>query len=319
MTFKAEKQKVKNTDNTSFAKLFKAVILGFKIIFWEWRVFLFSAVNCCLTIGNEVATWHIYEINGQFARALASSDYDLFIACAWAGLKSAAMRSSIDTIRALSADLCNIVYRRNAIEQAHRKYFRYETYFRLNAVDKEGVDNPDQRITTDVSAICGFYAGVLIPTMTSTLVVTIYFTHKIYRIANWEGITILYALAILSVLVNLVFVKPVGTWTNRIEKSEGWFRYKHCTIRDNAESTAMYDASKFENKECMRLVDQIMMKNLWLGCWQFLQQPLTITLCSNIHYLSSHASLAQPVFGKCNPTSHDCTYFDNKCHNLSAF
>uniref|UniRef100_A0A7E4UTY0 ABC transporter domain-containing protein n=1 Tax=Panagrellus redivivus TaxID=6233 RepID=A0A7E4UTY0_PANRE len=34
----------------------------------------------------------------------------------------------------------------------------------------------------------------------------------------------------------------------------------------------MYDASKFENKECMRLIDKIMIQNVWLGCWEIPQQ-----------------------------------------------
>uniref|UniRef100_A0A7E4W5X1 ABC transporter domain-containing protein n=1 Tax=Panagrellus redivivus TaxID=6233 RepID=A0A7E4W5X1_PANRE len=94
--------------------------------------------------------------------------------------------------------------------------------------------------------------------------------------SGWEGLLIMYAADFILILVNLIFVKPIGNWINTLEKSEGWFRYKHCTIRDNAESAAMYDASKFEKKECMRLIDKIMIQNVWLGCWELVQQSGTL-------------------------------------------
>ncbi|KHJ94976.1 hypothetical protein OESDEN_05086 [Oesophagostomum dentatum] len=84
-----------------------------------------------------------------------------------------------------------------------------------------------------------------------------------------------YIYFLIGVVANRILVSPLTKWTARVEKAEGDFRYKHVSVRNNAEESSFYNAAEFEefesNRFLMRLLKRQFTATLWRYPAQFLQ------------------------------------------------
>ena len=173
-----------------------------------------------------------------------------------------------------------------------REWFTYKTlnrwtekntFYGLKAIDKEG-DNPDQRISEDIKSFIRDFMSLLFGFISalSTIFAFIIILWQLSGSLNLFGIeihgylvwlTLIYAI-ISTYLLHMVGKSLAGLLFKQEEK-EANFRYHMVRLRENAESVALYNAGKFENKNFRELFTQIfrnakklIVKNVHLGIFR---------------------------------------------------
>lgn len=129
-------------------------------------------------------------------------------------------------------------WRRKLCLYIHRLYLTGNSSYKLIVLDEDKLDNPDQRMTSDVSSVVETYGGV-VSDLILVPFITAYYTYQAYTRAGWLGLTACYVYFILSTAVNKFLMSPVVRLTANKEQKEGDFRFKHMELRSRAESLAM--------------------------------------------------------------------------------
>ncbi|VDD94476.1 unnamed protein product [Enterobius vermicularis] len=127
----------------------------------------------------------------------------------------------------------------------------------------------DQRITQDVERMSNQLAINILPNALIGPFVVAWYTWKTWQGAGVFGVAITYGYFVFGTIVNRLLMGPLAQWSARVEKAEGDFRYKHASIRVNAESSALQDADKFEKKECDRFLNRLLKIQTHFYCWRF--------------------------------------------------
>ena len=124
-----------------------------------------------------------------------------------------------------------------------KRYFNNRAYFRLRG--SESVDNPDQRISEDVSNFTTSSLSFLLIVLNS-IVTLVAFIGVLWLISGTLVVTlVVYAIAGTAISV-VIGRKLVRLYYHQYEK-EANFRYGLVRVRDNAESIAFYRGEKREH------------------------------------------------------------------------
>ncbi|PIO55640.1 hypothetical protein TELCIR_22972, partial [Teladorsagia circumcincta] len=83
------------------------------------------------------------------------------------------------------------------------------------------------------------------------------------------GVAIIYVYFVIGVIINRLLVSPLTKWTARVERAEGDFRYKHVSVRNNAEESAFYNAAEFDKAESDRFLSSLLRKQLAATLWKY--------------------------------------------------
>ncbi|VDO54609.1 unnamed protein product [Haemonchus placei] len=83
------------------------------------------------------------------------------------------------------------------------------------------------------------------------------------------GVGIIYIYFIIGVIANRLLVSPLTKWTARVERAEGDFRYKHVSVRNNAEESAFYNAAQFDMHESDRFFTSLLKMQLTAALWKY--------------------------------------------------
>ncbi|VDO28162.1 unnamed protein product [Haemonchus placei] len=83
------------------------------------------------------------------------------------------------------------------------------------------------------------------------------------------GVAIIYVYFLIGVIANRLLVSPLTKWTARVERAEGDFRYKHVSVRNNAEESAFYSASEFDKHESDRFFVFLLKRQLGATLWKY--------------------------------------------------
>uniref|UniRef100_A0A0M3IT26 ABC transmembrane type-1 domain-containing protein n=1 Tax=Ascaris lumbricoides TaxID=6252 RepID=A0A0M3IT26_ASCLU len=126
----------------------------------------------------------------------------------------------------------------------------------------------DQRITQDVEKMCNQLAISILPSALIGPFVVAWYSWKTLQTSGFLGIGIVYGYFVFGTVINKILLSPMAKWSARVEKAEGDFRYKHVSIRNNAESCAFYNAESFEREECNRLFSTLLRKQFFFLSWK---------------------------------------------------
>jgi len=247
-----------------FKSLYKLIPYFYPSLEWA---FIFTLVVVGFRGLSEFLTNHIGNIPGDMYSALIDKDKHKFWHTFINGVIMYVAKCGTLALIDLTAWFLYISYRRNLVYLLHKRYFRNNIYYRLNCVNSEGIDNPDQRLTQDVEKICNLLATSIIPVTFAAPFVIGYYTWKTWRTAGFQGVGLIYVYFLIGTIVNRFLIIPLTKWSARVEKSEGDFRYKHVTIRDHAESSILYNAENFENDECNRIFSVLLKKQFQNIVW----------------------------------------------------
>ncbi|VDN59196.1 unnamed protein product [Dracunculus medinensis] len=219
---------------------------------FNWAVSLILS-TLIIAVGSEVVGYFTGLVPGKMYRALLNKDKDEFWNIMLRGTLLYIGKTLLIALTGYSSWFLYLWWRRNCVYQLHKRYFRNKAYYNINCIDDYGVDNPDQRITQDVERMTNKLAINIVPNLIIGPFVIAYYTYKTASTAGALGIALIYGYFVIGVIVNKLLVSPMVKWNARTEKAEGDFRYKHVTVRNNAESSALHNAEDFEFEECNRI------------------------------------------------------------------
>lgn len=129
-------------------------------------------------------------------------------------------------------------------------YFRQRAYYELdsNASNTE-IDNPDQRITEDVSSFTGTTLSFILDILDSVL--TLYaFTGILYAISKPLALGLVIYATLGTGVAIVAGKKLIGINFNQL-RLEADFRYSMVHVRDNAESIAFYRGEELEIRQIL--------------------------------------------------------------------
>ncbi|XGW33025.1 hypothetical protein V3C99_017494 [Haemonchus contortus] len=253
---------------TSFCSLLRYLYPRF-----EYAVFL-TILTIISAGGYEVVSYKSGTIIGSFYMALLSKDQPYFWKLFWKATLIYLGQCLLSATTTFLTWLLYICMRRNLVTALHKMYFRNNVYYYLNSVDNAGIDNPDQRITQDVERMCSTLAKSIFPYILISPGVIAYYTYKTWTISGPFGVAIIYVYFLIGVIANRLLVSPLTKWTARVERAEGDFRYKHVSVRNNAEESAFYSAAEFDKHESDRFFVFLLKRQLGATLWKYPAQFL---------------------------------------------
>uniref|UniRef100_A0A0N5AER7 ABC transporter domain-containing protein n=1 Tax=Syphacia muris TaxID=451379 RepID=A0A0N5AER7_9BILA len=230
---------------------------------------LLVMITLGISIGNEFVGYYVGLIPGKMYGTLLASDKDRFWYTFYTGTLICLGKCMLGASLSYASWMLYLVWRRNGVRGLHSLYFANGTYYRLNCVDDQGVDNPDQRMTQDVERMCNLLAVSVVPNIIIGPFIVAWYTWKTWASAGLRGVGIVYGYFIFGTIVNRFLISPMAKWSARVEKAEGNFRYKHASVRANAESSILYRAEHFELFECNKLFDMLFNRQFRFLCWKF--------------------------------------------------
>lgn len=250
-------------------QFFKKLFLITSVLNSESRYpLLLVAATIGFSIGNEFAGYYVGLIPGKMYGALLDANKGRFWHLVYIGTLMYIGKCTIAAVLSFFSWLLYLSWRRNAVRELHRLYFSNRVYYQMNCIDDEGIDNPDQRITQDTERMCNQLAITIVPNVLIGPFVIAWYTWKTWASAGIRGVAIIYGYFVVGTIVNKFLISPMAKWSARVEKTEGNFRYKHASIRANAESSAFYDAQNFELYECNRLFRNLLGRQFMFICWK---------------------------------------------------
>uniref|UniRef100_A0A158R4F2 ABC transporter domain-containing protein n=1 Tax=Syphacia muris TaxID=451379 RepID=A0A158R4F2_9BILA len=249
---------------------FKKLCVVSRLLFSEpWRPTFFILATIGISIGNEFAGYYVGLIAGKMYGALLAKDKHRFWYVFYTGSLMYIGKCLIAAFVSLSSWLLYLTWRKNAVTELERKYFSKKAYYKLNCIDDQGIDNPDQRITQDVERMTNQLATNIMPNVLIGPFVVAWYTWKTWATAGPLGAAICYVYYIVGTVVNKFLMSPMTKWSARVERAEGDFRYKHVSVRLNAESSAFYNAEGFEETQSNKLLATLLRKQFFFYIWKF--------------------------------------------------
>ncbi|CAI5452561.1 unnamed protein product [Caenorhabditis angaria] len=245
----------------------------FPLIFSDfWKTIALTVITIAAAVGNEIINYKTGVIPGKFYVALIERNEKEFWKIFWICSGCYIGLCLVMSIMNFFSWLLYIQQRKNLVETLHCLYFNRNTYYKLNAIDDQGIDNPDQRITQDVDKFTKLFATNIIPTVLLSPFIITYYSIKVWQTAGGWGVGLIVAYFLIGVIINRLLIGPLTPWAARVEKAEGDFRYKHVSVRTNAEESAFAQASGFEHV-FSDLSFAVLLRRLWIFvCWKFPSQ-----------------------------------------------
>ncbi|VDM92485.1 unnamed protein product [Onchocerca ochengi] len=233
----------------------------------EWAAF-FMFATLFFSIASEMLTFLTGMVPGRIYQALVNKNKSEFWHIFLLGSIACTGKCVFIALKSFTSWQLYLSWRKNAVIKLHQCYFNNHAYYNINNIDDFGIDNPDQRITQDTEKMCNQLAINIIPAILIGPFVIAVYTYKTYISTGSLGIGIIYGYFIIGVIINKFLVSPMVKWNAREEKAEGDFRYKHVSIRNNAESIALYEAEPFEQYECNRIFMLLWWRQFKFMCWK---------------------------------------------------
>ncbi|CAJ0948959.1 unnamed protein product, partial [Mesorhabditis belari] len=225
----------------------------------EWAL-IFTLLTGAAAGGYEKVNYDTGMMIGKFYLYLSMKDEHGFWHTFWKATWWYLAQCALTALVSLFSSALYLSFRRNITRILHNRYFSNNVCFQLNTVDNEGIDNPDQRVSQDVEKFCNLLAVKVFPNFLVAPFVVGYYTWRTWHTSGGVGVGVIYGYFLISSIVNLVIIQPLTKWAGKVEKAEGCFRYKHVSVRDNAEGSAFYKADFFELRECNRIFN-ILLRN----------------------------------------------------------
>uniref|UniRef100_A0A8R1DKW5 ABC transporter domain-containing protein n=1 Tax=Caenorhabditis japonica TaxID=281687 RepID=A0A8R1DKW5_CAEJA len=237
-----------------------------------WLTLLLTAVTIAASVGNEIVNYKTGVIPGKFYVALLEKNENQFWHIFWvASLCYVGLCLLIALMNFFSWCLY-IQQRKNLVQCLHKIYYRNNFYYQLNGVDDQGIDNPDQRITQDADKLTKLLGTSIIPTVLLSPFIISYYGVKVWNTSGGWGFGMIVGYFLIGVIINRILIGPITPWAARVEKAEGDFRYKHVSVRVNAEESTFYKSAQFEHHFSDLSFNALFKRLFTFMCWRFPSQ-----------------------------------------------
>lgn len=214
-------------------------------------------------------------------------------ACVWS-LGTILLMVTAKSLRLLATTLLSVAWRSSLSSHLHQLLLgpRHPHYGLLSRTD---LDNPDQRLTADCSSLTTAYSG-LVPDLLVVPPTTVFYLYQAWARAGWLGPTAMAAYFLVSTVINKVLMGPVVRLTASLQQREGDLRYKHMSLRNQAESLAFLDSALEERRRVEELLGRVTMVQASLGL-RNLPIDFSVNLFGYLGAVASYLVVAVPIFG----------------------
>lgn len=200
-----------------------------------------------LLLGNTQVKVFLNGIQGDLISALSSRDSNRF----WQGIGVAFLGiilfGCLNSAYGYLREMINIYWRRWLTAHFLGEYFRDRAFYELNNFDKE-IDNPDQRISEDITNFCQQSVQFLVNCLESIFVV-VAFSFILWSISpNLVLVLIIYSLLAYTITIAFYGKKLTRLNIEQLRK-EADFRFSLIRIRENSESIAFYNGILPESRK----------------------------------------------------------------------
>jgi len=233
-------------------------------------------------------------LSGLFLKVLGDKDLKKFKdACIYSILIILGM-VVVKSLRQYSGKILIVCWRQKLCLFIHELYLKFNASYKLLVFDESKMDNPDQRITSDVNSLTSSY-GKIVSDLVLVPVLIGYYTYDAYNRAGWLGPTAMYAYFLISTVVNKVLMGPAVRLTVKMERKEGDFRFKHMELRTHSESLALSGSEKTELQNVNEKLSNLckVQKSLYD---RNLPIDLSVNLFNYFGAILSYVVIAVPIF-----------------------
>uniref|UniRef100_A0A1I7TFI2 ABC transporter domain-containing protein n=1 Tax=Caenorhabditis tropicalis TaxID=1561998 RepID=A0A1I7TFI2_9PELO len=237
-----------------------------------WFTLALTALTVAASVGNEIVNYKTGVIPGKFYVALIEKDEPKFWHIFWVASLCYIGLCLLMALMNFFSWCLYIQQRKNLVQCLHKIYYKNNFYYQLNGVDDHGIDNPDQRITQDADKLTKLLGTSIIPTVLLSPFIISYYGVRVWETAGGWGFGLIFAYFAIGVIINRILIGPITPWAARVEKAEGDFRYKHVSVRVNAEESAFFKSSEFEHIFSDLSFNVLFRRLFAFMCWRFPSQ-----------------------------------------------
>ncbi|GFU09517.1 ATP-binding cassette sub-family D member 4 [Nephila pilipes] len=266
----------------------------FKIIFSKGICVLFLVLICLMALLEQYLVYNVGVIPSGFYKVLGDKNFKEF----WFQVfKAMLLILAICFVLSCKTYILNVFYvtsRETLTDRLHILYFTQNKFYILNTMKYDFTDNPDQRITQDVDKFTKQLSTIVGPFVVAPFTIS-YYTYSCYQTTGWIGPVGVFAVFLISVIVNKILIKPIMALVMKQEKCEGFFRFKHMHVRTNAESIAFQDANIAEMARSEYKLLNLIKTQQILYLRQF-ALDVAVNIFSYTGSIVSYLILAFPIF-----------------------
>lgn len=271
--------------------------------FWRLQRVFFPAVLSAnsgffllLLLTSGLEQYLAYEVGiiaGQFFGVLGEKDLERFKTICIKNIVLVLSIAFTKSARVYSTRLLTVGWRKTLCHLLHKLYLAQNNHYRLNVLEQT-VDNPDQRMTSDVSSLVESYSSII-----ALLVVvpftTAYYAWNAYTRAGWIGPTGMFAIFLVSTAINKFLMRPVIQITVQKERREGDLRFKQMQIRNNGESLAFHGSSSIELSKVNNKLSDVCRVQQSLYNRNFIID-ISVNLFAYLGAIASYLVISVPIF-----------------------
>ncbi len=218
------------------------------------KLFAFASSLLLVLIVSEFIVYHVGLLASGFYLALTNRDKPAFIAQVWKGTRLVLFMAVTKAIAHWTSGRFMIYAREYGTMLLHGGYFKAGNLFKLD----ESIDNPDQRITSDLNSFLQD-ARLLMEALLIDPLLIFYYSYKTYKVSNSAYAPLcVYLYFIVSVVAcKLASLKLVALNMEK-EKREGEFRKKHLNLRVYKEEISIWKGESWELRRVNLLLYQLL-------------------------------------------------------------
>ena len=229
-----------------------------KVNIWDVFKVLYKASSIKSTIlvlfvfGFAIGEVAMMSVTGympsEMISAFAGDDRDLskFSKICFEYIGLLAVTVLILSLKLFCSDRLAVLFREKLVTQIHEKYLHGNAFYDLLIYDAQ-IDNPDARITDDITNYGKSFIQALIALSQAPYII-IYYSYMTYMDMGITTVLIFIAFAIVSFIISRLVMNPIVRLTYSFEAANGDFRLAHVNLKENAETVALSNGQSAEHK-----------------------------------------------------------------------
>ena len=149
-------------------------------------------------------------LSGLFYNVLGKKDFDDFRDACIHGTLIIGGIVVVKSVRQYLGKVLVVCWRKKLCLFLHDLYLNRNANYKLLMLDTEDkLDNPDQRMTSDINSVTSSY-GRIISDLVLVPVLIGYYTYDAYMRAGWPGPTAMYVYFAISTAINKMLMAQIG-------------------------------------------------------------------------------------------------------------
>ncbi|KNC81511.1 hypothetical protein, variant 4 [Sphaeroforma arctica JP610] len=243
-----------------------------------------ACAGCCLHRCGSLSLALIpgyYEmlVPGYLYTTLIEDDLQGFIHRCLQLLGLVILITVLKTLRSFTTSWLANSWRISITNEIHGLYMSDLTFHTLR-MEYARIDNPDQRIVTDIKELTSTFftilGGVGAGGAYEAFGNILWYSVQVGQRCGWYGVVTGYVWSAVMALISVAFINVVAPWVFRQERLEAVFRFLHVTLRTRAEDIAFqghgtheYETLDTSLVRCVDNTKQIIYRQIYLNVIQF--------------------------------------------------